>query len=143
MARRLEQWRQSGPRSVDPFSTRRVAPVGEALHATERGRKRHGVTMQTTALVDEAYLRLIYARNVQWESGARFFAIAARLARRILVDYGRSRNYVKRSGCRWRKRRSSLLSAPQTWSRSTTRSTQGPKLTNERAGRWSCASSAG
>src|SRR5499426_3536613 len=64
----------------------------------ERRRERHGVTLQTTALVNEAYLRLIDACNVQWESRAHFFAIAARLMRRILVDYARSRNYVKRGG---------------------------------------------
>jgi RNA polymerase sigma factor (TIGR02999 family) len=64
----------------------------------ERRRGQHGVTLQTTALVNEAYLRLIGARNVQWESRAHFFAIAARLMRRILVDYARSRNYVKRGG---------------------------------------------
>jgi RNA polymerase sigma factor (TIGR02999 family) len=64
----------------------------------ERRREQHGVTLQTTALVNEAYLRLIGARNVQWESRAHFFAIAARLMRRILVDYARSRNYVKRGG---------------------------------------------
>ena len=64
----------------------------------ERGRERHGVTLQTTALVNEAYLRLIDARNVQWESRAHFFAISARLMRRILVDYARLRNCEKRGG---------------------------------------------
>jgi RNA polymerase sigma-70 factor, ECF subfamily len=64
----------------------------------ERRREHHGVTLQTTALVNEAYLRLIDAGNVQWESRAHFFAIAAQLMRRILVDYARSRNRVKRGG---------------------------------------------
>jgi len=64
----------------------------------ERRREHHGVTLQTTALVNEAYLRLIDARNVKWESRAHFFAIAARLMRRILVDYARSRNRAKRPG---------------------------------------------
>jgi len=64
----------------------------------ERRREPHGVTLQTTALVNEAYLRLIDARNVQWEDRAHFFAISAQLMRRILVDYARSRNRAKRGG---------------------------------------------
>src|SRR5262245_5526802 len=64
----------------------------------ERRRGRRVVTLQTTALVNEAYLRLIDASNVQWESRAHFFAISAQLMRRILVDYARSRNRVKRGG---------------------------------------------
>src|SRR5215475_11271270 len=50
----------------------------------ERRRELHGVTLQTTALVNEAYLRLIDARNVQWEDRAHFFSISAQLMRRIL-----------------------------------------------------------
>src|SRR5215475_9183172 len=64
----------------------------------ERRRERHGITLQTTALVNEAYMRLIDASNVQWESRAHFFAISAQLMRRILVDYARSRNRAKRGG---------------------------------------------
>jgi len=64
----------------------------------ERRREPHGVMLQTTALVNEAYLRLIDARNVQWEDRAHFFAISAQLMRRILVDYARSRNRAKRGG---------------------------------------------
>ncbi len=63
----------------------------------ERG-QRAARTLQTTALVNEAYLRLIDARRVQWQSRAHFFAIAARLMRRILVDYARAQNYAKRGG---------------------------------------------
>ncbi len=64
----------------------------------ERRRERHGGTMQTSALVNEAYLRLIDASNVQWQCRAHFFAISAQLMRRILVDYARSRNFMKRGG---------------------------------------------
>jgi RNA polymerase sigma factor (TIGR02999 family) len=63
----------------------------------ERG-QRAARTLQTTALVNEAYLRLIDARRVQWQNRAHFFAIAARLMRRILVDYARAQNYAKRGG---------------------------------------------
>ncbi|MBI1762564.1 MAG: sigma-70 family RNA polymerase sigma factor [Acidobacteria bacterium] len=63
----------------------------------ERG-QRAARTLQTTALVNEAYLRLIDARRVQWQNRAHFFAIAARLMRQILVDYARAQHYAKRGG---------------------------------------------
>src|SRR5262249_15331981 len=53
---------------------------------------------QTTALVNEAYMRLIDAQRVQWQNRAHFFAIAARLMRQILVDYARARGSFKRGG---------------------------------------------
>jgi RNA polymerase sigma factor (TIGR02999 family) len=55
-------------------------------------------TLQTTALVNEAYLRLIDAAKVRWQDRAHFFAIAAKLMRRILVDFARERGYQKRGG---------------------------------------------
>ena len=55
-------------------------------------------TLQTTALIHEAYMRLIDQRDVEWESRSHFFAIAARVMRRVLVDYARSRNRGKRGG---------------------------------------------
>jgi RNA polymerase sigma factor (TIGR02999 family) len=60
--------------------------------------QRAGHTLQTTALVNEAYLRLIDASQVQWQNRAHFFAVAAHFMRRILVDFARSRNYQKRGG---------------------------------------------
>ncbi|MEW6732568.1 MAG: sigma-70 family RNA polymerase sigma factor [Acidobacteriota bacterium] len=54
--------------------------------------------LQTTALVHEAYLKLIDIKAVQWQSRAHFFGIAAKLMRQILVDYARSRNASKRGG---------------------------------------------
>jgi RNA polymerase sigma factor (TIGR02999 family) len=62
------------------------------------GRERAGHTLETTALVNEAYLRLIDQRSVRWQSRAHFFGIASQLMRRILVDYARSRRYLKRGG---------------------------------------------
>jgi RNA polymerase sigma factor (TIGR02999 family) len=61
-------------------------------------RERAGHTLQSAALVHEAYERLISIPNVRWQDRAHFFAVAAQLMRRILVDYARSRNYVKRGG---------------------------------------------
>ena len=60
--------------------------------------ERSGHTLQATALVNEAYLRLIEVRAVRWQNRAHFFAMAARLMRRILVDAARSRGYQKRGG---------------------------------------------
>jgi len=62
------------------------------------GRERLGHTLQTTALVNEAFLRLIDQRSVEWQNRAHFFGIAARMMRRILVDHARSLRYAKRGG---------------------------------------------
>lgn len=57
-----------------------------------------GHLLQTSALLNEAFLRLVDQRNVQWRNRAHFFGIAAQMMRRILVDYARSRHYAKRGG---------------------------------------------
>jgi RNA polymerase sigma factor (TIGR02999 family) len=61
-------------------------------------RERVGHTLQSTALVHEAYLRLIDQRNVQWQNRAHFFAVAAQMIRRILVDHARKTQSEKRGG---------------------------------------------
>ncbi|HWY59783.1 MAG TPA: sigma-70 family RNA polymerase sigma factor [Terriglobales bacterium] len=61
-------------------------------------RERDGHTLQTTALINEVYLRLVNLDDVRWQDRAHFFAICARLMRRILTDYARSRSYLKRGG---------------------------------------------
>jgi RNA polymerase sigma factor (TIGR02999 family) len=61
-------------------------------------REQPGHTLQTTALVNEAYLRLVDAQQVSWQNRAHFFAVAARMMRRILTDFARSRHYLKRGG---------------------------------------------
>jgi RNA polymerase sigma-70 factor, ECF subfamily len=60
--------------------------------------ERDGHTLQTTALVNEAYLRLVKLTGVTWNDRMHFFAMSARLMRRILVDHARSRRYLKRGG---------------------------------------------
>jgi RNA polymerase sigma factor (TIGR02999 family) len=62
------------------------------------GQERRGDLLQTTALVNEAYLRLIDSSRVQWESRAHFFAVAGQLMRRVLVDAARERRSRKRGG---------------------------------------------
>jgi len=59
-----------------------------------RERKDH--TLQTTALINEAYLRLVAQRHVHWQNRAHFFAISAQIMRRILIDHARRHNYAKR-----------------------------------------------
>jgi len=61
-------------------------------------RERVGHTLQTTALIHEAYIRLVDQKKVQWQNRAHFFGIAAQLMRRILVDHARSKKRAKRGG---------------------------------------------
>jgi RNA polymerase sigma factor (TIGR02999 family) len=61
-------------------------------------RENAGHTLQTSALVNEAYLKLIDQKHVHWKNRAHFFALSAQLMRRILVDHARGRQYVKRGG---------------------------------------------
>ena len=61
-------------------------------------REQAGNTLQTTALIHEAYVRLVDQRNVQWQNRAHFFGIAAQMMRRILVDHARAKKRVKRGG---------------------------------------------
>jgi RNA polymerase sigma factor (TIGR02999 family) len=75
--------------------------VYEELHrAAHRymAQERPGHTLQTTALVNEVYLRLVDIREVTWQDRAHFFAVCARLMRRVLTDFARSRGYLKRGG---------------------------------------------
>jgi len=61
-------------------------------------KERPGHTLQTSALVNEAFVRLVDQSEVEWQNRAHFFGIAAEMMRRILVDYARSRGYAKRGG---------------------------------------------
>jgi RNA polymerase sigma factor (TIGR02999 family) len=61
-------------------------------------RESEGHTLQTSALINEAYLRLVDQKNVRWQNRAHFFGVAAQVMRRILVDHARSRSRAKRGG---------------------------------------------
>ena len=86
----------------DDAALQRLMPVVHAelrrLARREMRRERAGHTLQTTALVNEAYLRLVDMSGVSWNDRAHFFAMSARLMRRILVDHARSHLYQKRGG---------------------------------------------
>src|ERR1700686_4192360 len=73
--------------------------VYEQLHRVAQGcmaGERSGHTLQTSALVNEVYLRLVDCKKMSWQDRAHFFAVSARLMRRILIDFARSRGYQKR-----------------------------------------------
>jgi RNA polymerase sigma-70 factor (ECF subfamily) len=75
--------------------------VYQELHRAARrymAGERSGHTLQTTALINEAYLRLVDVRQINWQNRVHFLAICARLMRRILTDFARSRGYQKRGG---------------------------------------------
>ena len=97
----LDAWSngdQSALNQLIPLVHKELHRLAKRYMRQERRRGYAGVTMQTTVLVNEAYLRLIDAVNVRWENRAHFFAIAAQLMRRALVDFARSRNCAKRGG---------------------------------------------
>ena len=93
----LKAWGQG-----DDAALQQLAPLVEKeLHRMAHhcmARERPGHTLQTTALVNEVYLCLVDINSVDWQDRAHFFAISARLMRRILTDFARSRNYQKRGG---------------------------------------------
>ncbi len=62
------------------------------------GRETPGHTLQTSALINEAYLRLVDHQNVPWQNRAHFFAVSAQVMRHILIDHARSHAYAKRGG---------------------------------------------
>lgn len=61
-------------------------------------REKKGHTLQTTALINEAYVRLVDQKNVHWANRSHFFAISAQIMRRILIDHARRHRYAKRGG---------------------------------------------
>ncbi len=93
----LKEWNAGDPQALN-----RLTPLvyEELRHQAARylRRERHGHTLQTTALIHEAYLRLVGVKDVHWQSRAHFFAIAANLMRRILVDHARRRDADRRGG---------------------------------------------
>jgi RNA polymerase sigma factor (TIGR02999 family) len=93
----LRAWNTGDQAALDRLTTL----VYEELHRLARiyrKRERPGNSLQTTALVNEAYLRLVDVAGVHWKDRVHFFALSAQLMRRILVDAARARNAAKRGG---------------------------------------------
>jgi RNA polymerase sigma-70 factor (ECF subfamily) len=91
----LLDWSDGDQNALD----RLIPVVHQELHRLAHHymrRERPGQTFQTTALVDEAYLRLVNYKRMRWQNRAHFFAIAAQVMRRILVEHARSRASAKR-----------------------------------------------
>src|SRR6266516_600600 len=97
VTRLLARWKDG-----DEAALQQLVPiVHEELRRLARRQmagERPGHTLQPTALVNEAYLRLVNLKQMQWQDRAHFFAMAARLMRRILVDFARARKNQKRGG---------------------------------------------
>src|SRR3989442_10094601 len=93
----LQPWSDGDQAALDKL----MPLVYAELHRLAKrymGREHAGRTLQTSALVNEAYLRLVDARGVYWQNRAHFFAVSAQIMRRILVDFARARQNLKRGG---------------------------------------------
>ena len=93
----LQAWDDGDQRALEQL----MPLVYEELHqAAHRNMAHQGPDhiLQTTALVNEVYLRLVNFREASWQNRAHFFAVCARLMRQILIDFARSRHYLKRGG---------------------------------------------
>jgi RNA polymerase sigma factor (TIGR02999 family) len=84
----LAEWREGNQSALDE-----LYPL-----VYDMSRERAGHTLQTTALINEAYVRLVDQKNVVWANRAHFFAISAQIMRRILIDHARRHAYAKRGG---------------------------------------------
>ena len=93
----LVQWRQGDKAALDKLTPIVYDELRRIAHRYVR-RERDGHTLATTALVNEAYVRLAGFQQVTWENRAHFFAVSARVMRHILIDYARRNHYAKRGG---------------------------------------------
>jgi RNA polymerase sigma factor (TIGR02999 family) len=93
----LIDWNNGSPEAIE-----KLMPMVEGelrrIAANYMRRERPDHTLQTTALVNEAYLKLVNQREARWQNRAQFFALASQLMRRILLDHARSQRRVKRGG---------------------------------------------
>jgi RNA polymerase sigma-70 factor, ECF subfamily len=93
----LLEWNEGNDAALEkltPLVYSELRRIAQACMAGERP----GHTLQASALVNEAFVKLIDARRVQWKNRAHFFAMSAKLMRRILVDFARRKRYQKRDG---------------------------------------------
>ena len=98
VTRLLLDWRQGQPAALERLLPLVYSELKKIAHARMRAESPGGQTLQTTALVNEAYVRLVDGARVDWQNRAHFFAVCARLMRRILVDRARARRADKRGG---------------------------------------------
>jgi RNA polymerase sigma-70 factor (ECF subfamily) len=97
ITRLLEAWREGDRAALDALTALVHKELRRLAHRCLH-QERRNTALQTTELVNEAYLKLVDCSRVRWQDRAHFFAISARLMRRTLVDLARSRRYAKRGG---------------------------------------------
>jgi RNA polymerase sigma factor (TIGR02999 family) len=93
----LIEWREGDKTALDKLTPLVYDELRRIAHRYVR-RERNGHTIQTTALVNEAYLRLAGTKNIGWQDRAHFFAVTAQVMRNVLIDHARRRLYAKRGG---------------------------------------------
>src|SRR5436190_12706691 len=93
----LQAWRGGDERALEKLTPRVYRELHQAAGRC-MNRERDGHTLQTTALINELYLRLVDLKEVDWQNRAHFFALCARQMRRILTDQARARQSHKRGG---------------------------------------------
>jgi RNA polymerase sigma-70 factor (ECF subfamily) len=93
----LIEWGQGDKAALDRLTPLVYDEIRRIAHRYVQC-EREGQTLQTTALVNEAYLRLAGSTNISWQNRAHFFAVTAQVMRRILIDHARRRQYVKHGG---------------------------------------------
>ncbi len=106
----LVDWGQGDQKALDKLMPLVYSEL-RRLAGNYLRRERQGHTLQPTALVNEAYLKLVDQRNTRWQNRAQFYGVAAQLMRRILVDHARQRQAAKRGGSD--QQRLSITSAGQ------------------------------
>lgn len=97
VTRLLIAWSQGERAALDQLMPLVYGELRRIAHR-HLGRERTGHTLQSAALVNEAYLKLLGGQPLDWQNRAHFFAVAAQLMRQILVDYARTRNRERRGG---------------------------------------------
>jgi len=93
----LIEWREGDKTALDKLTPLVYDELRRIAHRYVR-RERDGHTLQTTALVNEAYLRLAGTKSIEWQNRSHFFAVTAQVMRNVLIDHARRRLYAKRGG---------------------------------------------
>jgi RNA polymerase sigma factor (TIGR02999 family) len=93
----LLEWQQGDKGALDELTALVYDELRRIAHRYVR-QERDGHTLETTALVNEAYVRLVGQQEIQWQNRAHFFAVMAQVMRHILIDHARRRHYAKRGG---------------------------------------------
>jgi RNA polymerase sigma factor (TIGR02999 family) len=93
----LSEWRQGDQSALNRLTPLVYDELRRIAHRYVQ-RERNGRTLETTALVNEAYLRLAGQKKIEWQNRAHFFAVTAQVMRHILIDHARRRQFAKRGG---------------------------------------------